>query len=146
VSGVLAIIEREAAAKGVELRIRLAPLPLRINAQRDLLRMAVFNMLRNAIESSGEGCCIAVETSGDGDHVYLSVSDNGHGIPRDVLEKIFDPFYSAEFYRFGMGLPLIKQIISEHLGEIRVESETGKGTTYKVTFPVRWKEGSASPA
>jgi signal transduction histidine kinase len=41
-----------------------------------------------------------------------------------------------------MGLPLIKQIVTEHLGEIQVESETGKGTTFKITFPVRWKEKS----
>jgi two-component system sensor kinase FixL len=140
IRGVLTIIEREAASKHVEMRIRLAPGPLKINAQKDLLRMAVFNILRNAVESSGEGCCITVETSGDNDRVYLSVLDTGHGIPGDVLEKIFDPFYSAEFYRFGMGLPLIKQIISEHLGEIKVESETGRGTTVKIAFPIRWKE------
>jgi two-component system sensor kinase FixL len=145
IRSVLEIIEQEAAAKHVLLRVALAQRPLKINAQKDLLKMAIFNILRNAVESSGEGCCITVETSGDNDHIYLSVSDTGHGIPRDVLEKIFDPFYSAEIYRFGMGLPLIKQIVSEHLGEIQVESETGKGTTFRITFPIRWREGTVSP-
>ncbi|MFI5293671.1 MAG: PAS domain S-box protein [Thermodesulfovibrionales bacterium] len=146
VRDMLAIIEREAVSKHVEFRVRLAAGPLKINAQKDLLKMAVFNILRNAVESSREGCCITVETAGDGDHIYLSVSDTGRGIPGDLLDKIFDPVYSGDFYRFGIGLPLIKQIISEHLGEIRVESETDKGTTFKISFPVRWKEGSARPA
>lgn len=142
---VLTIIEREAASKHVEMRVRLAPQPLKINAQKALLKMAVFNILRNAVESSGEGCCITVETSGDSDYVHLSVSDTGHGIPKEILQKIFDPFYSADIYRFGMGLPLIKQIISEHLGEIQVQSETGKGTTFTITFPIRWQEKTDHP-
>lgn len=146
VRGILAIIEREAVSKHVELTVRLAAEPLKINAQKDLLKMAVFNILRNAVESSREGCCITVETAGDSDHIYLSVSDTGRGIPGDVLDKIFDPVYSAEFYRFGMGLPLIKQIISEHMGEIHVESQAGMGTTFKISFPVRWKEKTGHPA
>ncbi len=146
VRGVLAIIEREAASRHVELRVRLSAEPLKINVQKDLLRMAVFNILRNALESSREGCCIIVETAGNSDHVYLSVSDNGSGIPADILDKIFDPVYSADLYRFGMGLPLVKQIMLEHLAEIHVESQAGMGTTFKITFPVRWKERTAHPA
>ncbi|MCL4456564.1 MAG: ATP-binding protein, partial [Nitrospirae bacterium] len=46
----------------------------------------------------------------------------------------------TKLFRFGMGLPLVKQIVSEHLGEIKVESEIGKGTTFKMIFPVRWIE------
>ncbi len=143
---VLAIVEREAAYRHVELRVRLSAEPLKINVQKDLLRMAVFNILRNALESSREGCCISVETAGDSDHIYLSVSDNGSGIPGDLLDKIFDPVYSADLYRFGMGMPLVKQIISEHLGEIHVESRTGIGTKFKISFPVRWKEETVHPS
>ena len=71
-------------------------------------------------------------------------SCSGYGIPKDVLEKIFDPLYSVQIYRFGMGLPLIKQILSEHLGEIYVESETGKGTTFEVVLPAKWTEKSGT--
>lgn len=63
---------------------------------------------------------------------------SGHGIPEDVIDKIFEPFFSTKKYGFGMGLPLVKQIVSEHLGEIKVESELGKGTTFRLLFPFRW--------
>ncbi len=144
VGGVLKIVEGEAAARRVEMRIKLAPGPLKINAQKDLLRMAFFYLIRNAVESSGGGCCITVETAGGDEHIYLLVSDTAHVIPRDALEKIFDPFYRGEMYRFAMGLPLVKQIISEHLGEIHVDSRTGIGTTFRISFPIRWKEGGSS--
>ncbi len=144
VRGVLKIVEGEAASRHVEMRIKLAPGPLKINAQKDLLRMAVFYLIRNAVESSGEGCCINVETTGNDEHIYLAVSDTAHVIPRGVLERIFDPFYRQEMYSLGMGLPLVKQIISEHLGEIHVDSETGSGTTFRITFPIRWKEGPST--
>jgi signal transduction histidine kinase len=138
VRGVVSIVEREAAGKRIELNVRTPDAPLKVNAQKDLLTMAVFNLLRNAIESTSEGGRITVVTAEEGDNVLLSVSDTGHGIPGDILEKIFDPLFSAKIYRFGMGLPLVKQIVSEHLGEITVESEMSRGTTFRLLFPARW--------
>ncbi len=144
VQGVLPIIEREASRKGVRPVVNLSGEPLKINAQKDLLRMAVFNILRNAVEATPEGGRITIETSAKGDDVILSVSDTGYGIPKGILEKIFDPLYSATIYKFGMGLPLVKQIISEHLGVIDVESDEGKGTTFRIVFPARWTEKSGA--
>ncbi len=83
---------------------------------------------------------ITVTTAGDNEKVTLAISDTGAGIPEEDIGRIFDPFFSTKLFRFGMGLPLVKQIISEHLGEIKVESEPGKGTTFKLIFPVRWIE------
>jgi PAS domain S-box-containing protein len=134
----LFVIEREAADKQVDLVINLYEQPLRINAQKDLLKTAVFNMLRNAIELTPEGGSVAVATSGNSNEVVFSLSDTGPGIPKEALERIFDPFYSAKVYRFGLSMPLINQIVSEHLGKIKVESEIGKGTTYKIIFPSSW--------
>ena len=140
VRGVLSIVEREAVRKGQEIIVNLSDLPLKVNVQKDLLRMAIFNMLRNAIETTGEGGRITVATEGVMDKVVLAISDTGRGIPAETLDKIFDPLYSTGIYRFGMGLPLVKQIVTEHLGEIEVQSETGKGTTLRVLLPVRWTE------
>lgn len=144
VNSVIPVIGQEAARKGIRVVVDLSDQIIKLNAQKDLLRMAIFNMLRNAVESTAEGGEITVRTYVDNDNVILTVSDSGYGIPSDVLEKIFDPLYSSQIYRFGMGLPLIKQIVSEHLGEIYVESETGKGTTFKVVLPARWTEKSGT--
>ncbi len=138
VKEVLPIVEREASRKNVSVITTFEERPLKINAQKDLLRMAIFNILRNALEATPEGGTISVSTSADEKRIELTVSDTGHGIPDDILDKIFDPYYSMKVYTFGMGLPLIKQIVSEHLGEIDVRSETGRGTTVRILFPARW--------
>ncbi|MGD2079522.1 MAG: ATP-binding protein [Nitrospirota bacterium] len=109
------------------------------NAQKELLRIALFNMLRNAIEVSPEGGRVAISTSRANGSVVFSVCDSGKGIPATDLDKIFAPSYSSKIYSFGMGLPLIKQIVSEHMGEMGVDSVKGQGTTFRVIFPFRWK-------
>ncbi|MCL5024771.1 MAG: PAS domain S-box protein, partial [Nitrospirae bacterium] len=140
VSEVLPIAEREARGRGVELDVDFAGGPLKINAQKDLVKIAVYHLLRNAIEATAAGGRVALATWGDGNTVILSVSDTGQGIPEDVVGRIFDPLFSTKTRRFGMGLPLLKQIVSEHMGSIDVESGAGKGTTFRLRFPVRWSE------
>jgi anti-sigma regulatory factor (Ser/Thr protein kinase) len=140
VKGVISIVEKEADEKNVRLSVNLADHPLKINTQKNLLRAAIFHIIRNAIEATPEGGMITVTTAGDNEKVMLAISDTGAGIPEEDIGRIFDPFFSTKLFRFGMGLPLVKQIISEHLGEIKVESEPGKGTTFKLIFPVRWIE------
>ncbi len=137
---VIAIIEREAGEKGGKIDVRLSEEPLKINAQKNLLRAAIFHLLRNAIEVIPAGGTITVASAGGRDNVTLTISDTGPGIPAGVIERIFDPFFTTKQMRFGMGLSLIKQIISEHLGQIAVVSEEGKGTTFTMVFPVRWLE------
>lgn len=140
VRGVIAIVEKETKEKDIGLNVHLAKYTVKINAQKNLLRAAIFHIVRNSIEATPEGGGITIATSGDEDKVSLTVSDTGPGIPKEDIDKIFDPFFSNKRFRFGMGLPLVKQIVSEHLGEIRVESGPGTGTTFKLLFPVRWME------
>jgi len=140
VSVVVSAIEKEALDKGVSVVVNLAEGPLKINTQRNLLRVAIFHVIRNAIEATPAGGEITVTTKVDRETVSLAVSDTGPGIGREDIEKIFDPFFSTKQFRFGMGLPIVKQVVSEHLGELRVESEPGKGTALTMVFPVRWME------
>lgn len=140
VENVISVIEKEAEHKGVELIKNLSGQPLRINMSKNLLRVAILYIIRNAIEAVSEGSRITVATSGDGDRVLLTISDTGHGISDEDLSMIFEPFFTRKEQGFGMGLPVVKQIVSEHLGEIQVESEIGKGTTFRMTFPMRWRE------
>jgi signal transduction histidine kinase len=108
--------------------------------QKQLVRVALFHIMRNAVEATSEGGRITVKTFEDGNNAVLTISDTGDGIPHEEIQKVFDPFYSTKKHSFGMGLPLVKQIISEHLGELKVESEPGKGATFMMIFPIRWKE------
>ncbi len=135
---VLPVVEKEAGIKGVNLSVSMAKEPLRINAQAGLLRVAFFQLIRNAVEASPAGGSVAIKTAADDNHVAVSVSDSGIGIPAKDIELIFDPFYSTKEERFGMGLPLVRHIVKEHMGSITVESAPGKGSEFVMTFPVRW--------
>lgn len=136
--GVISVISKEAAYKGVELSVNLSGESLKINMEKNLFRAALFHVLRNALEATPAGGRVTATTYGEGDNVVFEVSDTGHGIPKEEIDNIFDPFFSTRKHRFGMGLSLAKQIVSEHMGEIKVESGPGKGTTCRMIFPVRW--------
>jgi len=138
VRDVLPVIEKEAARKQIVLSVDLPAGPLKINTVRNLLKMALFTILKNAVELTPDEGKVAVLVTGGEDRIRVTVSDNGYGISKEDIDEIFDPFSHAHGYRFSMRLPLIKQIVSEHMGEISVKSEIGKGTTVTMVFPIRW--------
>lgn len=140
VESVAMVGEKEATYKGIDMVVMISPDPLKINMQKDLLRVAIFHIVKNAIEATSEGGRVIIETCRDGDHVILNVSDTGYGIPEQEVGNVFKPFFSTKERGFGLGLPLVKQIITEHLGEIIVQSKPAQGSTFRVKFPTIWKE------
>lgn len=144
VESVVFILKNEASNKGVKMVVNISREALKINMQRDLLRVAVYHILRNAIDATLNGGRIMVETYSDDNNAILVVSDTGPGISKEDLENIFKPFFTTKEKGFGMGLPLVKQIVSEHLGKVSLESKVGEGLTFKISFPFRWKEEKIS--
>ncbi|MDQ1238960.1 MAG: hypothetical protein QG577_1145, partial [Thermodesulfobacteriota bacterium] len=97
----------------------------------------VVNLIKNACEALPEGGTIEVTTRSMGGQVLLEVKDDGIGIPPQHLQKIFEPFFTTGgLQRTGMGLASSYGIVSEHGGNISVESNVGKGTTFTVTLPL----------
>lgn len=137
---VLPLVEREMKEKNIELSLKLSESPLRFVANRQLLRVAILHIIKNAMEATPPGGTITIIPTSNQDYVTLSVIDTGKGIPEEDIQKIFSLFYSTKKHRMGMGLPLVKQIMDEHKGDIKVESGLGKGTTFRLIFPVRWSE------
>lgn len=144
VESVVSISEKEASSKGVEMIVNISKETLRMNMQKNLLRVAIFHIMKNAVEATSMGGTVTVKTFSEGDCVVFMVSDKGYGIPDEDVESVFKPFFSTKEKGFGMGLPLVKQIVAEHLGKLVVESKAGKGATFKLYFPVRWNEDRLS--
>lgn len=142
VQGIISIINREAESKDVEISSNLYERPLMVNTQENLLKIAAFHLIKNAIEATPKGGAVTVSTSKEDGGIMLVISDTGSGIPKEIIDKIFDPFFTTKERSFGMGLPLVKQVVSEHMGQITVNSEEGRGTTFRISFPERWKETS----
>ncbi len=138
VRGVLSVIGKEADRRHIRLEESLFAGALTMNMQKETMRMAIFIIMRNAVESSPEGGAVTVMTSEEDDKVMLSVADSGAGIPKRMQERLFDPFYSARMERYGIGWPLVKQIVYEHMGTVEIESEKGAGSLFTVIFPKRW--------
>lgn len=106
------------------------------------LNQVFLNLLINskqAIQNKGE---ITITTSQKKGKVHIQFKDNGNGIPKDKLKKIFDPGYTTKGVGVGtgLGLSIVYQIMADHKGTITVESEVGKGTTFTIIFPINLDE------
>ena len=108
------------------------------------------NLLTNAIDALPPGGQVTIRTrpSDDGKTVRIEVSDTGTGIDPAIRERIFDPFFTTKplGQGTGLGLSISYGIIRDHGGRIEVESEMGKGTTFKVTLPVQGIWTAKNPA
>jgi len=111
--------------------------PLFIIADRDQLQEIFFNIIRNAIEAIGEKGKIIFFAQKKNDNVVIDITDTGHGISEDKLQKIYDPFYTTKGERggTGLGLAIVHQLVTRNKGEIYVRSQVGKGTTFTLVFP-----------
>jgi len=106
-------------------------------ADADQMRQVLINLIMNALHAMEGGGTLRVGLESEQDRVKLTVTDTGHGIPKDALQKIFEPFFTTkEFGKgTGLGLTVVKGIIEEHLGTITVDSEEGRGTRFTVLLP-----------
>ena len=125
--------------KGITCSINPGPGKLLIMGDESQVKQVLINLVKNATEAM-EGVKspgLKMNVKRILDFVSIEISDNGTGIPREVLDKIFVPFYTTKPEGSGIGLSLSRQIIRNHGGQITVESETGKGTTFKIALPVK---------
>jgi signal transduction histidine kinase len=99
----------------------------------------LYNLLLNAVQATGEGGRVTVgfRSHPTADEVELWVEDTGPGIPPDKLDLILKPFYSTKPGGTGLGLPICLRIIENHGGRLSIESEVGRGSTFRVYLPVR---------
>jgi signal transduction histidine kinase len=105
----------------------------------------IFNLMDNALKYKkvNEPLSLSVRTWNANDNYMISITDNGIGIRKEDLKKIFDKFYRVstgnrhDVKGFGLGLAYVKQIIEAHKGSIRAESEPGVGTTFIIVLPLK---------
>jgi len=130
--------EAQCAKEGVELVHVLSPNLPEIIADPSQLNQVLVNLAVNALQSMSAGGKITVRTWSSDHHVYLSVEDTGPGISREILEKIFIPFFTTKDigHGTGLGLPVVHGIITSHGGSIDVESKIGYGTRFEIRLPV----------
>jgi signal transduction histidine kinase len=131
------LVEEETSSRGIALRTDWPESPLMIWMDADKIRQALFNIIKNAMESIPDRGTITLALSQEGRRwVAIRISDTGTGLSPEEVEQIFDPDYTTKEKGLGLGLALAHEIIAAHGGEIRVKSEPGTGTAFEVVLPV----------
>jgi signal transduction histidine kinase len=140
------VLDRLEGMPHVELIRQLQPLP-RILADREQIQSVVNNLVLNARDALGSGGRIRVRTEHSDGSVVLTVIDNGCGMSAAFMkDSLFRPFQSAKKKGLGIGMFQSRMIVETHGGSIRVESEPGKGSTFRVNLPVRTRHGENQAA
>jgi PAS domain S-box-containing protein len=143
-------------SKRVTLRYDFAPDLPNIDADATQVRQVIMNLIINASDAIGEQSGQILVKTGlihadreylqstylenelpEGDYVYLEVSDTGSGMDAETQARIFDPFFTTKFTGRGLGLAAVLGIVRGHHGTIRLDSEPGRGSTFRVLFPAR---------
>ena len=119
----------------VELEKRYAEALASIPLDQEKINMALLNIINNAIEAvKPQQGKIVIKTGEDTRYQYVQISDNGSGIDKENLEKLFDAFHTSKSGGMGLGLTATQNIVNSHQGKVSVNSTLGEGTTFTLAF------------
>jgi nitrogen fixation/metabolism regulation signal transduction histidine kinase len=146
---VLKLLEPQLTAPGrapIRVKAELDPeLPV-IQADRELMNRALQNLVLNAIDAMPSGGTLVLRTSHRDGAVTLAVSDTGAGLTREECERLFTPYYTTKQHGTGLGLAIVQSVVSDHHGKITVESEPGRGSTFRIELPVQIPQTDTYPS
>jgi two-component system NtrC family sensor kinase len=138
------LVEETLALAGLNLRhgaIQMIFTPTRelpdVICNGDQLRQVFLNLVLNAIEAMPEGGTLTVRTAAQPSFAVVEVQDTGIGIPAEIRDRLFEPFFTNKAQGTGLGLAISAHIVTQHGGQIEVDSEVGQGSTFRVVLPYR---------
>ena len=126
-----------ASRQGLTLRIEVDPNVPMMEIDRGLLRQAVWNLVKNGLETLSSGGELTIASHFDGEGVEIAVSDTGEGIPDDVGPRLFEQIFTTKPQGTGLGLSITRQIAEEHGGELRWANRAGRGATFTIRLPIK---------
>jgi signal transduction histidine kinase len=132
----LAFLNGVMSEANVTLDLRLQESPLLIRADGDQIWQAILNIVKNSLEAMPEGGTLTVEISSNAPSAVVRLTDTGCGMATAQKEKLFVPFATSKANGTGLGLALVKQIVTEHNGRIECQSAPGQGTSFTITLPL----------
>ena len=115
--------------------------PLRIAANKEALKGAILNLINNAEQACGDEARIVLSATRSGERVLVSVTDNGPGIPRQSISRVFEPFFTTRPDGTGLGLAVVREVAKAHDGEIYVQSGEA-GTCFTISLPLLAEEAT----
>ena len=133
----LELLQPEIENRQLAVKTRLARhLPM---APLDLsqIQQVLVNLVKNAMQAMAKGGTLTLQTGEGADGVWVSVADTGGGIPQEQINRIFEPFFTTRKKGSGLGLMIVQRIVRAHGGRIELESQVGRGSTFRVWLPLQ---------
>jgi len=140
INDVISLIEISAQQKGVSIITNYnIDNNLVLNLDTDLIKSCLLNIITNALQAMENSLVknLFIETQLENGNLLIKIKDTGEGVPEEIKEKIFEPFFSTKKGGLGIGLPLAKKIIEEHKGKIEFLSKLGQGSEVKIYLPLQ---------
>ena len=106
-----------------------------IRGDRPQLEQAVLNLVLNAVEAMPEGGELRLGVQRREENIHLTVQDSGRGMPKEVAERLYEPFLSRRPGGTGLGMALVRRTVEAHGGTLRVDSQPSKGTRVEIRLP-----------
>jgi PAS domain S-box-containing protein len=132
----LELLRPEIENRGVTVKTTLARNLTATPADATQLQQVLVNLVKNAMQAMTTGGILNLQTGETSDDVWVSVADTGSGIPQEQINRIFEPFYTTKNKGTGLGLMIVQRIARAHNGRIELESNVGRGTTFRIWLPL----------
>ncbi len=132
----LELLQPELDNRGLTVRTRLARELPATPIDPAQIQQVLVNLSKNAAQAMTKGGTLTLQTGEGADGVWVSVADTGAGIPQEQLNRIFEPFYTTKKKGTGLGLMIVQRIVRAHGGRIDLESQVGRGTTFRIWLPL----------
>jgi PAS domain S-box-containing protein len=130
------LLQPELSNRGLQVKTRLArQIPITpIDPQQ--IQQVLVNLIKNAMQAMTKGGTLTLQTGEGSDGVWVSVADTGGGIPQEQINRIFEPFFTTKEKGSGLGLMIVQRIVRAHGGRIELESQVGRGSTFRIWLPL----------
>jgi two-component system, sporulation sensor kinase E len=136
----VALLKPELENRGQAVELRLDPKLPRAQLDPGQLKQALVNLIKNAMHAMTRDGVLTIQTGAAGDEIWISIADTGGGIPREQINRLFEPFYTTKKKGSGLGLMIVQRIVRAHGGRIELDSRAGQGTTFKLWLPMRERQ------
>jgi len=130
------LLRPEIENRGISIKTKLARQLTATPIDATQIQQVLVNLVKNASQAMTTGGTLTLQTGENSDAVWVSVADTGGGIPQEQLNRIFEPFYTTKKKGSGLGLMIVQRIVRAHNGRIELESNVGKGTTFRIWLPL----------
>ena len=134
----MSLVEAQAKVKRVEVRKEIAPDVMSVEMDTNQIQQVIINLCSNAMDAMPDGGILTVGLGREDDEISIRVADTGSGIPKEIRDRIWEPFFTTKEAGkgTGLGLSLVYEIVQKHHGQIDLESEVGKGAAFTLYLPM----------